>query len=100
MELMAEAGLTPMQIIESATGDAAQCLDLQAVGTIQSGKWADFIVIDRDYLTIPEDDIGNVRVLMTVVGGKTIHLVPSLAKEFEMEATGAQVTHGGAAANW
>ena len=55
---------------------------------------------NRDYLTIPEDDIGNVRVLMTAVGGETIHLVPSLANEFGMEATGAQVTHGGAAANW
>ena len=58
------------------------------------------MIIDRDYLTIPEDDIGNVRVLMTVVGGKTIHLVPSLANEFGLKATGAQVTHGGAAANW
>jgi imidazolonepropionase-like amidohydrolase len=62
MELMAEAGLTPMQIIESATGDAAQCLDLQAVGTIQSGKWADFIVLSED----PLADIRNMRSIESV----------------------------------
>ncbi|MEE2822342.1 MAG: amidohydrolase family protein [Acidobacteriota bacterium] len=70
------------------------------LGSLESGKWADFIVVDRDYLTIPEDEIGDVKVLMTVVGGKPIHLVPSLANEFGMEATGAQVTHGGDAVNW
>ncbi len=62
MELMAEAGLTPMQIIESATGDAAQCLDLQAVGTIQIGKWADFVVLSEDPLT----DIRNMRSIESV----------------------------------
>ena len=58
------------------------------------------MVSDRDYQTIPEEEIGNVRVLMTVVGGKTIHLVPSLAREFGMPPTGAQVTHGGEAIGW
>ncbi|MEE8135348.1 MAG: amidohydrolase family protein, partial [Gemmatimonadales bacterium] len=62
MQLMAEAGLTPMQIIKSATGDAAQCLDLQAVGTIRSGKWADFVVLSED----PLADIRNMRSIESV----------------------------------
>jgi predicted amidohydrolase YtcJ len=29
-------------------------------------------VLDRDYLTVPEDDIKNIGVLLTVVGGKVV----------------------------
>lgn len=39
-------------------------------GTLEAGKLADFILIDRDYLTT--DDIGNTRVLKTYVGGKMV----------------------------
>ncbi|MCZ6491849.1 MAG: amidohydrolase family protein [Acidobacteria bacterium] len=58
------------------------------MGSLGPGKYADFIVLDRDYLTIPEDDIPNVKVLMTVVGGKTRHLMPSLAAENGMQPVG------------
>ena len=58
------------------------------LGTLERGKYADFIVLDRDYLTIPEDDIPNTKVLMTVVGGKTMHLMPSLAAENGMQPAG------------
>jgi predicted amidohydrolase YtcJ len=71
------------------------------LGSLEPGKAADFVVLDRDYLTVPEDDIAKLHVLMTVVGGKTIHLVPSLAKEIGAQPTGAQVTlPGGPAASW
>ncbi len=70
------------------------------LGSLEPGKWADFAVLDRDYLTVPADDIGKIRVLMTVVGGKVVHLVPSLAREIGMQPAGAQVTLGGPAAQW
>ncbi len=42
-------------------------------GTLEPGKLADFIVIDRDFLQCPVDDIPKIRVLETVVGGKTVY---------------------------
>ena len=53
------------------------------------GALADFIVLDRDFLTVPEDEIQNTQVLMTVVGGKPMHLMDSLAQEIGMEPVGA-----------
>jgi predicted amidohydrolase YtcJ len=67
------------------------------IGSLEPGKWADFAVLDRDYLTVPLEDIANTRVLMTVVGGKVIHLAPSVARENGMQPAGAMVTLGPAA---
>ena len=50
---------------------------------------ADFIVLDRDFMTIPEDDIPNTQVLMTSVGGKVVHLTEAMGKEIGMPAVGA-----------
>jgi len=58
------------------------------MGSLEAGKLADFIVLDRDILTIATKDIPMTKVLMTVVGGKTIHLLPQLAKEIGMEPAG------------
>jgi imidazolonepropionase-like amidohydrolase len=50
LALMAEAGLTPEQVLRSATGVAAACLGLDDVGTLEPGRWADFVVLDADPL--------------------------------------------------
>jgi predicted amidohydrolase YtcJ len=42
-------------------------------GSIEPGKLADLIVIDRDILMCPEDDIKDTKVLMTILGGKTVY---------------------------
>ncbi len=70
------------------------------LGSLEPGKWADLVILNKDYLTIPVDDILTIRVLMTMVGGKPVHLVPSLAREWGMQPTGAQVELGGPAAQW
>ena len=70
------------------------------MGSLEPGKWADLVILDKDYLTIPVDDILKIRALMTMVGGKVVHLVPSLAREVGMQPAGANVELGGPAAQW
>jgi imidazolonepropionase-like amidohydrolase len=60
MEMMAAAGLTPAQVIHSATGAAARCMGLEGrVGTLEPGAWADLLSLDRS----PLDDIKNTRAI-------------------------------------
>jgi imidazolonepropionase-like amidohydrolase len=54
LSLMVEAGMTPAQALRSATGGAALCMGLGEVGTLQPGKWADFLVLRRDPLASVE----------------------------------------------
>jgi predicted amidohydrolase YtcJ len=58
------------------------------LGSLQPGKLADFVVLDRDLLNIPVDDIPNTKVLMTVIGGKTVHLLDGLANELNEAVVG------------
>jgi imidazolonepropionase-like amidohydrolase len=62
MALMAEAGLTPAQILRTATGGAAECLGRTDVGTLEPGRWADFLVLEAD----PLADVSHVRRLAAV----------------------------------
>ena len=61
------------------------------IGTLEPGKYADFVVFNKDYFTVPEGDIGSVFPLMTVLGGKTIVLRDEFAKEIGEKAVGPQM---------
>ena len=45
------------------------------LGSIETGKLADLIVVDKDYVTTPEDEISKINVLLTVVNGKVVYEV-------------------------
>jgi imidazolonepropionase-like amidohydrolase len=57
LELMVEAGMTPMQAIVAATSRGAEYLRLRNTGTLAAGKRADLLVLDAN----PLDDITNTR---------------------------------------
>ena len=46
--------------------------DEDKLGSLETGKFADLVVIDRDYLTCPEDEIRAIKPLRTIVGGRTV----------------------------
>ncbi len=63
LEQMVSAGLTPRQALTAATRDAARCMKLDRdLGTIEPGKWADFVVLDAD----PLANISNVKRIASV----------------------------------
>jgi predicted amidohydrolase YtcJ len=69
-----EQKLTRIEALRSFTADAAYAGHQElTLGTLDSGKWADFIVIDNDYFQIPESDIWKIRVLQTFVAGKEVY---------------------------
>lgn len=43
------------------------------IGSIETGKLADFVVLDRDILDCPVDEIRRTRVISTVLGGAVVH---------------------------
>ena len=43
------------------------------IGSIESGKLADLVVLDRDYFTVPEVQIKQIKSLLTIVNGKIVH---------------------------
>jgi hypothetical protein len=43
------------------------------LGAIQPGKLADMVALDRDYLTVPADQIKNIKPVMTIVGGRVVY---------------------------
>ena len=44
------------------------------VGTLEAGKYADLVVLDRDYMTIPIDEIRDIQPVLTMLAGKVVYL--------------------------
>ena len=60
-----------MEALRSYTINTARsAFEEDSKGTLKVGKYADMVVLSKDILTIPEDQIPTAQVMYTVVGGK------------------------------
>ncbi len=70
-----DAGLTRAQALRAITINSSyyELHQEQLTGSLETGKLADLIVLDRNVLAIPAEEIAQVKVLQTVVGGRVVY---------------------------
>ena len=66
--------MTRIEMLKAYTINAAKALMMErTIGTIESGKQADFVLVDRDVLTVSSEEVKKTSVLWTMFGGKIIY---------------------------
>ena len=69
-----EQRLSRLEALKAVTSSAAWLEFTETEkGTLEVGKLADLVVIDRDYLSCPVDEIRDIRVLLTMVDGTVVY---------------------------
>jgi predicted amidohydrolase YtcJ len=61
------------QAVRMWTNDAARALGWEGVGSLAPGNHADLLIVDRDTLSCPTEDLASTQVLRTVFGGNVVH---------------------------
>lgn len=75
LQLMVQAGLTPLQALTAATGTNAKLIGAKDLGTLERGKTADLVILNAD----PTSDIRNTRTIHAVyVGGNSVPTIWSV----------------------
>jgi imidazolonepropionase-like amidohydrolase len=77
MELYQAAGFSPIDALRAATAVSARAMHLEGeVGTLEPGRRADLLVLDRD----PLEDVGNVRALRMVMKAGVLYRASDLRR--------------------
>jgi predicted amidohydrolase YtcJ len=67
--------ITPEQALAAYTREAAYQFGMEdEVGTLEKGKFADFVVLAKNPLEVDRDAIKDIRILATVMGGRVTHM--------------------------
>jgi predicted amidohydrolase YtcJ len=63
-----------VRALKMSTNWAAEYVQRQnLLGSLERGKFADLLILDNDYFSVPERDIRKIKSLLTMVGGKIVH---------------------------
>ncbi len=62
------------------------------LGSLEPGKFADLLILDRDYMSMPPEEISEMRPLMTMKGGKFIFLRTDFSNEYNLKPVGAEIS--------
>ena len=69
------------QVLEMYTRNTAfMANDDDKRGTLEAGKFADLAVLSSDYMTAPVKEIGKIKSVLTMVGGKVVYAAPPFAE--------------------
>jgi hypothetical protein len=72
--LGADQGMSRQEAIRAITATAAySSFEERRKGSIEPGKYADFIVLSKDIMTVPAEQIGDIGIAATVLGGKIVY---------------------------
>ena len=75
----ADQVLTRAEALHSFTlANAYAAHQEEYLGSLEAGKWADFIIIDRNYFEVAESDIDDIEVLETWVAGRKVYSVEEI----------------------
>ena len=85
--------LNKEETLRSITSWASEyLLKPEKIGTLEVGKLADIVVIDKDYLTIPDEQVSEIQAMLTIFNGKMVFVHTDFAAENNLRPTGAIVS--------
>jgi predicted amidohydrolase YtcJ len=68
-----EQAIDRKQALQMITINAAKFISEEnLLGSIEKGKYADMVVLNGDYMTVPDDNIDEIEPVITIVGGKVV----------------------------
>ncbi len=74
VEILPQEGIDRVSALKMATTWASEYMMAEdTIGTLEPGKYADFAVLDKDFFTIPIDQIRDLKVVLTGLDGKIIY---------------------------
>ena len=71
---------------------AEYVLKADKLGSIEQGKLADIVVLDKDYLAIPDDEVAKIQPQLTIFDGKIVFVHTDFSKEYGLTPAGAVVS--------
>lgn len=71
---LADQRITRQEVLELYTRRNGWFLrEEKDLGTIETGKFADLVVLNRDYFTVPDEQLKRINSVLTIVGGNVVH---------------------------